>query len=595
MIYAPPSMDMTATEQVAHRLAEVEARLRARRSSNGSSGSTSLTVDTTLAVSSPRGRSPSHHGGATERTPLLTPTSPTHRPAHAQHKRLLALKDENGPCPFRRSQSHPEEPTSDMGERAIAQESRRISHHDGKNLVLLRKLSVSEQDVVVCNRVRCGVDPAWFRKQAPSRRSWQFNRSLSVEESRLAETRRRFSATFRRHSNLSRPTPTWLSGLPVPEDDSLNDPALESALPHKVSSPRAMECVGLQDDDVLLTIDTEDNDCCGEDDEIPAGAFTPLGATQLTSREKAMHGRYLIRESFANGSYGQVCAGEDLPSRQQIAIKIIPKSLLHSVEEKQSVIREQLIHRSLDHPHIIKLIDVFEDDGAHYFILERADNGSLSALLTYAGMPEEQCRDVFAQLLSALDYLHRHSIVHHDIKPQNILLHHGKRAIKLCDFGASRAFNAKDAVLPFAGVFGTPGYIAPELLMGDKVYGPAIDMFSAGILLYEMVFGFMPFYPPSACTYEALEFPRDSKASLQVRDLVARLLVRDPAQRLTASQALAHPWITMSNAGGHSAPPTPVGSPMCSPRGGGVVPISQMLGSERHYRGPAMERSISMF
>ncbi|KAJ0403829.1 hypothetical protein ATCC90586_000495 [Pythium insidiosum] len=262
--------------------------------------------------------------------------------------------------------------------------------------------------------------------------------------------------------------------------------------------------------ELLLAAETEDNE-----HEQELVTMSSRHFTALTSREKAMHGRYLIRESFANGSYGQVCAGEDLPSRQQIAVKIIPKSLLLSVEEKQSVIREQLIHRSLDHPHIIKLIDVFEDDGAHYFILERAENGSLSALLTYAGMPEEQCRDVFAQLLSALDYLHRHSIVHHDIKPQNILLHHGKRAIKLCDFGASRAFNEKDAALPFAGVFGTPGYIAPELLMADKAYGPAIDMFSAGILLYEMVFGFMPFYPPSACTYQALEFPRDSKASLQ--------------------------------------------------------------------------------
>lgn len=142
-------------------------------------------------------------------------------------------------------------------------------------------------------------------------------------------------------------------------------------------------------------------------------------------------------------------------------MKIVPKYVLISPEEKQSVIREQIIHKSLNHPHIIKLIDVFEDEGAHYFILERADNGSLSTIISCSGLPEARCRDVFKQLLSALEYLHRNNIVHHDIKPHNVLLHKGN-GIKLCDFGASRAFNPNETSLPFAGVFGTPGYIGKQ-------------------------------------------------------------------------------------------------------------------------------------
>lgn len=139
-------------------------------------------------------------------------------------------------------------------------------------------------------------------------------------------------------------------------------------------------------------------------------------------------------------------------------MKIVPKYVLISPEEKQSVIREQIIHKSLDHPHIIKLIDVFEDDGAHYFILERADNGALSTIISYAGLPEARCREIFRQLLLALDYLHRNRIVHHDVKPHNVLLK-SDNGVKLCDFGASRAFNKNETSLPFAGVFGTPGYI----------------------------------------------------------------------------------------------------------------------------------------
>lgn len=85
-------------------------------------------------------------------------------------------------------------------------------------------------------------------------------------------------------------------------------------------------------------------------------------------------------------------------------------------------------------------------------------------------------------------------------------------------------------------------------------------MFSAGVLLFELVLGYAPFYPPSSCTYMPLEFPRDCSASPQVRHLLSKLLQRDPALRLTASQALGHPWITLSGPG-RSEPSSPVTSP----------------------------------
>lgn len=447
-------------------------------------------------------------------------------------KNLLRVQEEfSGQCPFRRSHSKPENPMSDMATVAIAEEtaSSRIPRMSPKKLTLLRRFSVSEEDVVICNRVRCGVDPVWFRGRPSAQNNQRFQRSLSIEEAGLVATRKRLGLTGRAH----KPS-TPLLPFTVLENEPAEEPSLV-----------------LQPNPKPLPV---------EEDDRARRYTTELGPAPLTPREKAMHGRYLIRESLANGSYGQVCAAEDLPSHQEVAVKIIPKYILVSPEEKQSVIREQLIHKSLDHPHIIKLIDVFEDEGAHYFILERADHGSLSTLITYSGMPEDQSRDVFRQLLQALEYLHRNNIVHHDIKPHNILLHKGGDNIKLCDFGASRAFNAEEASLPFAGVFGTPGYIAPELLLGEKAYGPAIDMFSAGILLYEMVFGYAPFYPPSACTYQRLDFPPKTPASPETCDLIGRLLEKDPALRITASQALGHPWITRG-CPGRSAPNSPVVSP----------------------------------
>ncbi|GAB9466304.1 Serine/threonine protein kinase [Globisporangium polare] len=480
--------------------------------------------------------------------------------ANSQAQRVTA--------PFRRSHSKPENPTSNMGARAIEEASRATAHKNGKKLIFMRNFSVSEEDVVVCNRVRCGVNPTTLRQRTA--RDRRYLRSLSVEEVRLTATRRRASLSSMGPSEqqekrkktlvVREDEPFTMTVDPTPDAlKAISRSTSSSGLlmsPRKISSPRKLVEGAAQKQKSSKSI----NELIKEKEaESSDNSSVCLDSSKLTPREKAMHGRYLIRESFANGSYGKVCAGESVSSHQEVAVKIVPKYVLISPEEKQSVIREQIIHKSLDHPHIIKLIDVFEDDGAHYFILERADSGSLSTIISYSGLPEPRCREVFKQLLLALEYLHRNNIVHHDIKPHNILLHKGD-GIKLCDFGASRAFNKNETSLPFAGVFGTPGYIAPELLMGDATYGPAIDMFSAGVLLFEMVFGYAPFYPPSSCTYMPLEFPRDSTASPQVKHLLSNLLHRDPVLRLTASQALGHPWITLGQ-GGRSAPSSPVTSP----------------------------------
>jgi hypothetical protein len=240
----------------------------------------------------------------------------------------------------------------------------------------------------------------------------------------------------------------------------------------------------------------------------------------LTPRELAMHGRYLIRDSFATGSYGQVHHGEVMTSQIRVVVKIIPKYILATEVERQSVIREEVIHRCLDHPHIIRLVDTYQDERHHYFILERAENGTLEALLAQKKrdngfsnpsstfLDEPHCRTLFQQLLSALDYLHTRGIVHQDLKPPNLLLKHNMTMLKMCDFGAARAYNRRlDVGIPFSGIYGTPGYIAPELLRATPIYDTAVDIFSAGLILFEMLFGYPCFYPPSASIDAPLEFP----------------------------------------------------------------------------------------
>ncbi|KAH9113388.1 hypothetical protein LEN26_011533 [Aphanomyces euteiches] len=264
---------------------------------------------------------------------------------------------------------------------------------------------------------------------------------------------------------------------------------------------------------------------------IPPSPMSPLGKRSvslssglnfLTPREQAMHGRYLIRESFANGQYGQVHNAEGFSSQLSVVIKVIPKCILQSPDEKQSV--------------------------AHYFILERAENGSMEHRIGKMGMPEEEAKQLFRQLLLALDYLHGNGIVHHDLKPHNLLLD-GHGQLKVCDFGAARAYNRQDPGLPFSGIYGTVGYIAPELLQATPTYTTAVDMFSVGLILFEMLFAYPAFYPPSACISDEVEFPvprPSQRHKPQVSDaakaLIVALLKKDPKERITAQKALRHAW-----------------------------------------------------
>lgn len=412
---------------------------------------------------------------------------------------------------FRRSHSKPEHPTSNMAASAVASENRGQLRQSCQQLVLLRNFSVREQDMVICNRVRCGLDPAAF--QGRDGADPAFQRSLSIEEARVATLlRRRRSVTSMAVNEAGEapvapvgpvsPSPEQRSPAPVkmevdsgkaPGSSGLKDAvgsmpplslAHESEVAHdsnnsNSSSSSAYSSATSDSSRVAplesATSDEEDDDVSALRDtlgrQLPPVSLPKKGplrmraasesALLLKARIKKSKGnpfnRYKIRDPFANGAYGKVCAGQDNSSQQEVAVKIVPKSILVSPEEKLSVVREQSIHQTLSHPHIIKLIDVFEDEGAHYFVLERADAGALTSVMSCAGMDEDRCRDVFRQLLLALEYLHLNHIVHHDIKPHNVLLH--QNGIKLCDFGASRAFEPNETTLQFAGIFGTPGYI----------------------------------------------------------------------------------------------------------------------------------------
>ena len=252
---------------------------------------------------------------------------------------------------------------------------------------------------------------------------------------------------------------------------------------------------------------------------------------------------------------------------KEYVVKVIKKAYLFSDEERESVVTEAAIHATLVHPHIVRLFDSFESASHVYLVMERVRGLTLHAYMRdKPSFTEAETAVLVKQLLRATEHLHSHGIIHCDIKPQNLLLHKPRdgssgryHTVMLCDFGTAR--RSRDAryfhrtgsvsLVPFSTVTGTMGFVAPEVLR-KRHFDSAIDMWSIGVLLYEMLVGFAPFYPYSTCIDEDVDFPERYWGSIgaQARELVAGLLQRDPSKRWSAKAALAHPWMANAPAPG---------------------------------------------
>eukprot|EP00753_Platysulcus_tardus_P014786 PLAT4521.1.p1 GENE.PLAT4521.1~~PLAT4521.1.p1 ORF type:complete len:370 (+),score=164.23 PLAT4521.1:131-1240(+) len=245
------------------------------------------------------------------------------------------------------------------------------------------------------------------------------------------------------------------------------------------------------------------------------------------------------------GSYGTVKLATCRRRGADVAVKVIDRSRLYSSYERACVEREAAVHAQLQHDGIIQLHAVYQDDDNVYLVMDRAAGDLARALVNSGGVMEEAAaRRLFSTVMSGLSYLHDDQhVLHGDLKPDNVLLMADGSA-KLCDFGTARRLQADGKPLSFDGVIGTTGYIAPELLE-QQDYSQAVDMWSAGILLYQLLVGYTPFYPASACLTEPADFPDRywRRISPAAKQLTQALLQRDPAARPTCADVLASDWL----------------------------------------------------
>ncbi|XVF75639.1 hypothetical protein PTKIN_Ptkin13bG0203400 [Pterospermum kingtungense] len=251
---------------------------------------------------------------------------------------------------------------------------------------------------------------------------------------------------------------------------------------------------------------------------------------------------YHVIELVGEGSFGKVYKGRRKHTGQAVAMKFIAK---HGRTEKDihNLRQEIEILRKLKHENIIEMIDSFESQQEFCVVTEFAQGDLFQILEDDKCLPEEQVQAIAKQLVRALHYLHSNRIIHRDMKPQNILIAAGS-VVKLCDFGFARAMSTNTVVL--RSIKGTPLYMAPELVR-EQPYNHSVDLWSLGVILYELFVGQPPFYTNSVYALirhivkDPVKYPEEMSASF--KSFLKGLLNKEPQKRLTWPALLKHPFV----------------------------------------------------
>lgn len=265
-------------------------------------------------------------------------------------------------------------------------------------------------------------------------------------------------------------------------------------------------------------------------------------------------------QTLGEGSYSTVVLGTDRQTLKEYAIKILDKR--HIIKEKKVKyvnIEKDTLNRLTDHPGVVRLYYTFQDERSLYFVLDLCKGGELLGVLKRMATFDEECTKFYgAQILDAIDYMHRRGVIHRDLKPENVLLD-SQMHVKVTDFGTAKILKSRQGSLNSSGIpsldsdipeeerassfVGTAEYVSPELLT-DKNACKASDLWAFGCIIYQLLAGRPPFKAGNEYqTFQkivALEYEFPLSFPSVARDLVERLLVLDPARRLPIEHIKNH-------------------------------------------------------
>lgn len=264
---------------------------------------------------------------------------------------------------------------------------------------------------------------------------------------------------------------------------------------------------------------------------------------------------YELGEEIGKGGFSVVYKAVRKSDHAEFAVKCIKKKMVEG-DDIKLLRREIQIMKKLNHPNILKLYEVYEDDEQFYLVMELVKGKELFDKIVERGMySERDAANIILQVVSAVRYLHENGIAHRDLKPENLLSagEEENEIVKIADFGFSKSFADEGEKLMTS--CGSPGYVAPEILTAES-YDKSVDMWSVGVIIYILLSGYPPFYADSAPALfkKIMDVKYDFDDSVwddisdSAKDLIRNLLVKDPSKRFTASHCLEHAWVRGSAA-----------------------------------------------
>ena len=261
-------------------------------------------------------------------------------------------------------------------------------------------------------------------------------------------------------------------------------------------------------------------------------------------------GDYILEDEIGSGGFAKVVQGIHIPTGEKVAIKVLNKlQLMEDPENLKRVEREIQILKLVKHKNIIKLYEVMETPQKIYLVMELCEGGELfDYIVDKERLDENQACLFYQEIIDALDYLHSQNIVHRDIKPENMLIDikKDKKSIKIIDFGISTSYTNESLL---STPCGTAAYAPPEMHKGEEYYGLLSDIWSSGIVLYAMVYGYLPFCEDdeeeNIKNIIAGNYELEDGVSENVRDLIKHCMDIDPLERYDIEQVKKHPWFNL--------------------------------------------------
>jgi len=259
---------------------------------------------------------------------------------------------------------------------------------------------------------------------------------------------------------------------------------------------------------------------------------------------------YTFIKTIGEGTFGKVKLALHNLTQEKVAIKILEKNKIRDKKDLERIEKEIKYMKMLNHPNIVKIYEIIEDENNFYISMEYVPGGELfNYIVKNKRLNDSESSFFYSQIIHIIQEIHKHKICHRDLKPENLLLSQNK-TIKLIDFGLSNEY--QDFLMTPCG---SPCYASPEVIRGNKYSGLGIDLWASGIILFSMLCGYLPFDDKNnddlfkkilKCN---VVFPQKKNViiSEEAKDLIRKILQPEPSKRITLEEILKHPFLTFGN------------------------------------------------